>query len=56
MKAANSYKSKSANDLFLFRLVEGTERLVCAPSQSSEGSEIKPVTKHAQLWYCKEGI
>lgn len=38
------------------RFVEGTERFVCAPSQSMEGSEMKPVTKHAQLLYSKEGI
>lgn len=55
MKAARSYKSKFATNLLLFRFLEGT-RLVCVPCQSPEGSEIKPVTKHAQLLYWKEGL
>lgn len=55
MNAARSYKSKFATNLLLFRFLEGDGGLFVSPA-CPEGSEIKPVTKHAQLVYWKEGL
>lgn len=46
----------STHQFALVQTAGGGRWFVCIPCQSLEGCEIKPVTKHAQFLYWKEGL